>query len=159
MITLWKSTIFWDITLYSPLRVNRRFGWTYCFHLQGRISQARYQYESRLSTCQYILLQDWISLVRYSIKTGLPPAFMLVSCSAYSTLKMEAICPLKRRTTFNRPHSVISQKIILFLTTAVKTSNLIHDNSAVLCTACSMPDVLLCHNSSQHSLSPIILIK
>jgi hypothetical protein len=31
-----KSTIFWDITPYSPLSVNRHFGGTYCLHLQGR---------------------------------------------------------------------------------------------------------------------------
>jgi hypothetical protein len=31
-----KSTIFWDITPYSPLSINRRFGKTYCLHLQCR---------------------------------------------------------------------------------------------------------------------------
>jgi hypothetical protein len=30
------STVFWDITLCSPLKVNRRLGGTYRFHLQGR---------------------------------------------------------------------------------------------------------------------------
>jgi hypothetical protein len=30
-----KSTIFWDITPCSPLKVNRRFGGTYRLHLQG----------------------------------------------------------------------------------------------------------------------------
>jgi hypothetical protein len=47
-------------------------------------------------------------------KFCLPPAFSLVSCSAYSsTLKMEAIC-----------HGITSQKIVvLFITTAVRTSN------------------------------------
>jgi hypothetical protein len=60
-----KSTIFWDITPCSPLEVNRRFGGTYRFHLQGRrISGARNQPESR-----------WQA--------------ELVPCSAYSsTLKM-----------------------------------------------------------------------
>jgi hypothetical protein len=43
-----NSTIFWDITPYSPLRVNRRFGGTYRLHLQGRrISRARCQRESK----------------------------------------------------------------------------------------------------------------
>jgi hypothetical protein len=38
------SYVFWDITLYSPVKVNRRFGGTYCLHLQGRsISQVRNQ--------------------------------------------------------------------------------------------------------------------
>jgi hypothetical protein len=31
-----KSTIFWDMTLCSPLSCNRRFGGTYRLHLQGR---------------------------------------------------------------------------------------------------------------------------
>jgi hypothetical protein len=64
-----KSTIFWDITPRSPLRVNRRFGGTYCLHLQGRRNKL-----SKKSAC-------------------LLPAFTLVSCSAYFfILKMEAIC-------------------------------------------------------------------
>jgi hypothetical protein len=69
-----KSTIFWDITPCSPLIDNRRFEGAYRFHLQGRaISRARIQREGR-----------WPCL---------PPAFTLVSCSAYfSILKMEAIC-------------------------------------------------------------------
>jgi hypothetical protein len=37
-----KSSIFWDITKCSPLKVNRRIGGTYRLHLQSRrISQAR----------------------------------------------------------------------------------------------------------------------
>jgi hypothetical protein len=43
-----KSSIFWDITPCSPLKVNRSFGGTCRFHLQGRkISLARNQRESR----------------------------------------------------------------------------------------------------------------
>jgi hypothetical protein len=39
-----KSTIFSDITPCSPLKVNRRFGGTYCLRLQGRrLSRARNQ--------------------------------------------------------------------------------------------------------------------
>jgi hypothetical protein len=52
--TVTKSTIFWDITPCSPLKVNRRFRETHRFHLQGRISRARYQRESRWqATCSY----------------------------------------------------------------------------------------------------------
>jgi hypothetical protein len=41
-----KSAVFWDITPWSPLKVNRRFGGTYCLHLQGRrISEASNQRE------------------------------------------------------------------------------------------------------------------
>jgi hypothetical protein len=43
-----KSSIFWDITPYSPLKVNRRFGGTCCLHLQSRrISRGSLQ----LTTC------------------------------------------------------------------------------------------------------------
>jgi hypothetical protein len=43
-----KSTIIWDITPCSPLKVNQCFRGTYRLHLQGRrISQARNLLESR----------------------------------------------------------------------------------------------------------------
>jgi hypothetical protein len=42
-----KSSIFWDITSCSPLKVNRRFGKSCRLHLQGRrIRQARNQREA-----------------------------------------------------------------------------------------------------------------
>jgi hypothetical protein len=42
-----KGTIFWDVTPFSPLSANRRFGGTYRLHLKGRkISRARNQRES-----------------------------------------------------------------------------------------------------------------
>jgi hypothetical protein len=43
-----NSTIFWDITPCSTLKVNRHFGGIYRLHLQSRkISRARYQRKSR----------------------------------------------------------------------------------------------------------------
>jgi hypothetical protein len=52
--------------------------------------------------------------------------FTLVSCLAYSsTLNMERPVPPKRRLTSNALHGVISQKIELFITIAVRTSNLV----------------------------------
>jgi hypothetical protein len=43
-----KSSMFWDITPCSQLKVNRRFTGTCHLHLQGRRkSRARYQRESR----------------------------------------------------------------------------------------------------------------
>jgi hypothetical protein len=43
-----KSTIFWDITLCSFLKVNQCFGGIYRLHLHGQIiSRARYQHENR----------------------------------------------------------------------------------------------------------------
>jgi hypothetical protein len=142
------STIFWDIMLCSPLKVNRHFGGTYCLHIQGRrISQARNQRESpahpyTFFPCLFFLDQQNLpvsgphkllflspigsisgrvrakrfhsvsrasqwelrstlpfpSCFLYNPKfpasrlLGLPLAFTLVSCSAYSTLNMEAIC-------------------------------------------------------------------
>jgi hypothetical protein len=91
-----KSTIFWDITPCSLLKFNRG---TYCLHLQDQKSQASYQ------------------------PLGLPPAFTLVCCSAYSTLKMERYVPPKHWATSNGLHSVISQKTVLLITIAVRTSN------------------------------------
>jgi hypothetical protein len=64
--------MFWDIMPCRPLKVNRRLEGTHHHQLQGQsISQARNQHKSLLC---------------------LPPAFMLVSCLAYSlTLKMVEI--------------------------------------------------------------------
>jgi hypothetical protein len=43
-----KSSIFWDIMLCSPLKVNRGFGGTYRLNRQGpEISHARNQLQSR----------------------------------------------------------------------------------------------------------------
>jgi hypothetical protein len=42
-----KSTVVWHITPCTPLEVNRRFGGTYRFNLQGGISRARYQGASK----------------------------------------------------------------------------------------------------------------
>jgi hypothetical protein len=45
-----KSTVFWDMTPCSPLKVNRRFGGTYRLHFQGRrINQTRNQRSSGTS--------------------------------------------------------------------------------------------------------------
>jgi hypothetical protein len=49
-----KNSVFLDITLCSPMKVNQCFGGTYCLHLQvWRISQARNQHEAgnKLSNC------------------------------------------------------------------------------------------------------------
>jgi hypothetical protein len=72
---IWKSTVFWDITPRSQLKVNRRFGATFRLYLQGRrIGRAL------LAAC-----------------------FMMVSCLAYSlVLKMEAIYPSETSDDFQR---------------------------------------------------------
>jgi hypothetical protein len=54
----------------------------------------------------------------------LPPAYLLVLAEMISsTLTMEAICSSETSVQLNRLHGVTSQKMILFITTAVKTSN------------------------------------
>jgi hypothetical protein len=97
-----KSTIFWNITQYNPLRVNLHFGETYHLHLQGRrISRAKNQRESRWQAelCWFparLILRPW-RWRRYVLP--------------------------KRRLTFNGLYCVISQKTVLFITTAVRTLN------------------------------------
>jgi hypothetical protein len=62
VLTVTKSSIFWDITLCSLLKINWHFGGIYCLHLQG-------QRKGKQAT---------------SMKGGgrlcFPPAFRLVSC-------------------------------------------------------------------------------
>jgi hypothetical protein len=54
----------------------------------------------------------------------LPPACLLVLAEIISlTLRWRRYVPLKHRLQLNGLHGVISQKIILFINTAVKTSN------------------------------------
>lgn len=38
-----KSTIFWNVTSCSPLKVNTRFGGKYRFYFRGRISRGKYR--------------------------------------------------------------------------------------------------------------------
>jgi hypothetical protein len=54
-----KNSIFWNTTPYTPLKVNRRFGETCRFHLQGRsISQARNQHEAAGKQAVDLVLQN-----------------------------------------------------------------------------------------------------
>jgi hypothetical protein len=78
-----KITVFWDITPHSPLNVSWSFGGTYRLHIPVRVSRTKYYRDS------------------------IPPAFTLVSCSTYSTLKMEGICSSETLVDFQRtmrPH-------------------------------------------------------
>jgi hypothetical protein len=53
-------------------------------------------------------------------------AFTLISWLAYSVLKMEAVCSPKSRSIFNGIHDVISHKIVLCITSVVRTINPTH---------------------------------
>jgi hypothetical protein len=61
-----KSSIFWDIPPCRPLKVNRRFGGTFLFHLHGgRIRQTRNRHEvgSKQSfTWKWVLSRLWSCL-------------------------------------------------------------------------------------------------
>jgi hypothetical protein len=87
VVVMTSTTIFWDITPYSSLKLKRRFGEIYRLHFhRQRISLARNQRESMWQKhgCTWI-------------------CFQLVSCSAYfSTLKMEAICSSETSLEFQR---------------------------------------------------------
>jgi hypothetical protein len=59
-----KSSILWDTTLYSMLKVNRCFRLKYCLHLQSlRITQARNQ--RRACGRQELILPKTMRLVRH----------------------------------------------------------------------------------------------
>jgi hypothetical protein len=46
-VVVMNGSVFWDITLHSPLKVSRHFGRTCQLHLQGRrINQARHHHEA-----------------------------------------------------------------------------------------------------------------
>jgi hypothetical protein len=54
---------FWDIAMRMPLTVSRRFGGTYCLHLQGRGTSKREtsmpQAAAVVSVEEYLLLASW----------------------------------------------------------------------------------------------------
>jgi hypothetical protein len=96
-----KSSIIWDITPCSPLKVDWRFGRTCRLHL-------------RSSECYFFILVSclaypstlkfpaWLTLRPWSFLLGLPfdPE---VSCLVYSsTLKMEATCSSEISVDFQR---------------------------------------------------------
>jgi hypothetical protein len=100
-----KRSVIWDIALCSPLKVNRLFGGTCGPHLQDRrISQARRNQHEAGSK------QSLLGLFFDSEDGG-------------------DVRP-KRQLTFNGKHRVISQRIDLFVTTAVRTLDPIIRNSS-----------------------------
>jgi hypothetical protein len=88
----YKSTIFWDITPCSPLKVNRR-------------SQKHVDSIFRVCSACHLLL-CWVS-ARLILRS----------------LRWRRCVPSKRLLIFNGLHGVIFQKIVPFITTAVRTSN------------------------------------
>jgi hypothetical protein len=97
---LMKSIIFWDMRPCSPLSFNRRFGGTYRLYHQGRRNMFSKPTNKQVASC---LLAGFLNLF-------LRP------------WRWRRYVPPKRRLKLNGLHGVISQ-MILFITTAVKTSN------------------------------------
>jgi hypothetical protein len=86
-----NSSLLWDITPCSPLKVNQRFEGTCRLHLQGpRISRTRNQRGSNL-------LSRWF-IARFILRPW----------------KWRRRVSPKRRFTFNGLHGILSQKIQLF---------------------------------------------
>jgi hypothetical protein len=86
------TVIFWDISPCNPLKGSWGFGGTYRLHFHGQSS-----------VCH--LLSGWFL------------AWLIILSWTW-----RRYVPLKRRLTFNGLHGVISQKIALFMITAVRTS-------------------------------------
>jgi hypothetical protein len=62
-----NSSVLWYIPLYSPLKVNQRFGGRYRFHFQSRrISQTINQHEAgskmRLLATNFVLVSCFVTL-------------------------------------------------------------------------------------------------
>jgi hypothetical protein len=59
-----KGPMLWDITPYTPVKVHRHFGETYCPHVQGRkVSEARNQQQGdgkQVFSCSSILNMEAI---------------------------------------------------------------------------------------------------
>jgi hypothetical protein len=90
-----KSTIFWDITSRSPLK-STGVSEEHSLHLEHRLSRARYQRESMWQ----VEAATW---------------FTLVSCSAWSILKTEAICSSETSVDLQRTTRRYIPKRALFI--------------------------------------------
>jgi hypothetical protein len=86
-----KSTPFWDITPFSPLEVDRRFGGTYRLHLQDwRINRSRSQHEGKVDSDCFPVRPTLCSLAVGSI--------VKQNCVCFLTVRMSSfICFWSRR--------------------------------------------------------------
>jgi hypothetical protein len=109
-----NSSVFWDITPCISLKVNQRFGGTWCHYLPGRrISQVRNRRESRWKVEQSAFRNFGL---HWQLKSCLLTAFTLMSCSAYSsTLKMEAKCSSETSVDSQQITRRYFQKIEFFM--------------------------------------------
>jgi hypothetical protein len=84
-----KSTVFWDITPCSPLKVNKRFGGRYLLYVQDR------SINKQSSSCHQFLR-------------------LFHAQTIFWTWRWIRYVPPNLRLTFNGLHGVMSQKIVLF---------------------------------------------
>jgi hypothetical protein len=113
-----KSSMFWDITSCSPLKVNLHTERICYLYLQGwKVNQARSQHEAgRKQDCSPIQVETkrpflFCAIPRFrEQRAWLAVCFMFVSFLAYSsTLKWRKYAPAKRRSIFNVLHSVVPE--------------------------------------------------
>lgn len=121
-----KSTTFWDITPCSLLKVYRRFGAIYHFHIHGRkISRERKPVWKQVACSRAI----GVSKFRIVQETGADcSAFHLLHAGSFLSLFFDPedggnIFFQKRRLTFRGLHCIMSQKIEFLMTTTVITLN------------------------------------
>jgi hypothetical protein len=100
------SPVFWDITPYSSLKINRRFKGTCHHHLQK---------------------PAWSRL--------LPASLWFLACLTLGPWWWRWHVTPKRRLTFNKIHVDISQKIRAFIITSLRISNLTK-SKAFYCVTC-----------------------
>jgi hypothetical protein len=91
-----KGTIFWNMTPCSLLKVNRSFGGTYCFHLQG--TSACHLLWSRLLA--RLILRSW----RW--RRHVPPKFQLTFNGLHGAISQK-IVPYTNFIHYNLIHNVI----------------------------------------------------
>jgi hypothetical protein len=128
------SSIFGDITPCSLLKVNRHFRGTFHLHLQGwRLCQARNQHEAgskqhcllhagfykHVGTHTSIILK---STIFWDI-TPCSPMRVNRRFGEHIAWRWRWYVPPKSWSTLNRLHGIISQKMVLFVTTGMRTSN------------------------------------
>jgi hypothetical protein len=139
---LWR-VIFWDITPYSPLKINPRFGGTCRLHIQGRkISQIKkptwrfacYLLHAGFFLCDSSALKMesacssetsvddfYWNTVRY-----IPEDRTLHTWLLKATLKMEAAGSSKTLVNINQTHHHITSQKTVIVVRAMRTPELSH---------------------------------
>jgi hypothetical protein len=122
MLSTVKSSFSWDITPNGPLKVNRLFGGTCPFHLQGRrISQARNQRESRWQVEQSACRNFGLSRKQEGNGGQQVSSHWLARRTEW-TASAHWLLYIPKRTNRRREQHNQPHKLELFITTAVRNS-------------------------------------